>query len=259
MLDVTNEVNVIGSLKSKSQDVYDVEGFKEWLTKDVVKVLPFGMVACGYGRLHAGGVATDYILTANFPLVHFHEICNPSGGIETPLLRRWLKTEEAFFFDPRIHHDWPELSHQWMSAFKKNDLRTAVVNGMFDYESYVGTYFSFHRVPHRSLKSAVTTLSQLTLTLHETLCRVISSVERQEQLVRPPWELLSQRELEILTWVGRGRVNAEIAKMFFISESTVKHHISRMMLKLGMSNRVQLASAYMTHPPGVVTKGTKVL
>lgn len=250
---------MLTSLRLTSKKIQDVPSFKHWLIHDLGNFFPFGAVACGYGRMHAGGVATDYILTVNFPQSHFQEICNPSGGIETPLLRRWLKTEKSFYFDPAIHYDWPEISPQWMSVFIKNQLRNAVVHGRFDLDRCVGTYFSFHQLPADTNEEATLVLEQLTPILHDALCQVIATVEKQEELMRPEWERLTQRELALLTWVGRGRSNNEIAELMFISESTAKHHISRIMQKLGMANRVQLASAYTTHPPGIITKGTKVL
>ncbi|MEU0529630.1 response regulator transcription factor [Amycolatopsis tolypomycina] len=53
-------------------------------------------------------------------------------------------------------------------------------------------------------------------------------------------ELLSAREREIVTAVAQGKPNAEIAAELFLSEATVKTHITRTFAKLDVSNRVQL-------------------
>jgi DNA-binding NarL/FixJ family response regulator len=53
-------------------------------------------------------------------------------------------------------------------------------------------------------------------------------------------ELLSEREREIVTAVAQGKPNASIAAEFFLSEATVKTHITRTFAKLDVSNRVQL-------------------
>jgi DNA-binding NarL/FixJ family response regulator len=53
--------------------------------------------------------------------------------------------------------------------------------------------------------------------------------------------LLTERELEVATAVGSGASNAEIASSLFMSEATVKAHVSRLLTKLGVSNRVQIA------------------
>ena len=52
---------------------------------------------------------------------------------------------------------------------------------------------------------------------------------------------LSVRELEVLALVGRGLDNAEIAQQLYLSPSTVKNHVSRLLEKLGAENRVQAA------------------
>ena len=52
---------------------------------------------------------------------------------------------------------------------------------------------------------------------------------------------LSDRELEVLSLVAEGRANAEIGEALFISLSTVRNHISSILMKLHVDNRVQAA------------------
>jgi DNA-binding NarL/FixJ family response regulator len=52
---------------------------------------------------------------------------------------------------------------------------------------------------------------------------------------------LTDREREVATAVGAGASNAEIATSLFMSEATVKAHVSRLLSKLDLSNRVQIA------------------
>lgn len=54
-------------------------------------------------------------------------------------------------------------------------------------------------------------------------------------------DLLSGREFEIVQLVIQGLGNREIAEKLFISESTVKNHLSRIFQKLGVKDRVELA------------------
>jgi DNA-binding NarL/FixJ family response regulator len=58
---------------------------------------------------------------------------------------------------------------------------------------------------------------------------------------KPPAEALSVREREILRLVTEGKDNATIAQELFISPYTVKNHISNILLKLHVSNRIQAA------------------
>jgi DNA-binding NarL/FixJ family response regulator len=50
---------------------------------------------------------------------------------------------------------------------------------------------------------------------------------------------LSERELDVLRLLARGRSNQEIAKELFISEATVKTHVGRIFAKLELRDRAQ--------------------
>lgn len=52
---------------------------------------------------------------------------------------------------------------------------------------------------------------------------------------------VSQREREVAIEIARGRSNAEIADILFLSEATVKAHVSRLLTRLDLNNRVQIA------------------
>ena len=64
---------------------------------------------------------------------------------------------------------------------------------------------------------------------------------RPSAAMREPLETLSERELEVLRLVARGLSNAEIAAALLLGESTIKTHVGRLLSKLELRDRVQLA------------------
>jgi DNA-binding NarL/FixJ family response regulator len=65
--------------------------------------------------------------------------------------------------------------------------------------------------------------------------------ERQQPPTQVPTELLSARELEVLRLLAVGKSNQQIARQLYISLSTVKRNVERILAKLGVSDRTQAA------------------
>jgi DNA-binding NarL/FixJ family response regulator len=82
-------------------------------------------------------------------------------------------------------------------------------------------------------------------------------VRTPEVPTTPPPEVveLTEREREVLTLIGRGLSNREIAERLFLSVATVKTHVNRVFAKLRLRDRVQ--AVVLTYETGMVRPGER--
>lgn len=144
-----------------------------------------------------------------------------------------------------------------MAAIRALDRPPAVVMlTTFDTDDFVfraleagATGFLLKDTPPQDLLRAVRLAASGDAMLSPTVTRrVIDRFTAEDRTQRRREALdrldeLTEREREVLVEIGRGHANAEIARILYMSEATVKSHISHLFDKLAATNRVQLAIA----------------
>ena len=88
----------------------------------------------------------------------------------------------------------------------------------------------------RALHAAAAGLTVFDPRVHATLLAA-TAAPKPAPLAAPPPDGLTQREVEILGLIGSGMTNPEIAAQLFLSNHTVKTHISRIFAKTGSRDR----------------------
>jgi DNA-binding NarL/FixJ family response regulator len=169
--------------------------------------------------------------------------------------------EKAARFDPSVvlmdirmpELDGLEATRRILAA--NPDARVLVLT-TFDLDEYVyealragASGFVLKDDPPEQLIAAVRTVASGDALLSPAVTkRVIGAFTRMPRPT-PPRELddLSAREREVFRLVARGLSNAQIGKELFIGETTVKTHVTHILSKLGLHDRVQaVVLAYQT-------------
>jgi len=74
-----------------------------------------------------------------------------------------------------------------------------------------------------------------------------ANFESSSDISLPPANDLTKRELEVLRLLTTGATNREIAEQLFVSEGTVKNHVSNILSRLGLRDRIQAAIFAIEH------------
>ncbi|MET9736341.1 response regulator transcription factor [Streptomyces sp. NPDC006458] len=150
----------------------------------------------------------------------------------------------------------PELACLMLTSFDDEEaLLDAIMAGASGYV--------LKQIRGTDLVSAVRTVasgqSMLDPATTARLMRSLRTDPAETPAVPPELASLSPRERDILALIGDGLTNREIGKKLYLSEKTVKNHISRLLAKLGVQRRVQAAvlASHLEHPDTGDRPGTR--
>jgi DNA-binding NarL/FixJ family response regulator len=158
--------------------------------------------------------------------------------------------------------DGIEATRQILGRLGQQSVRVIMLT-TFDMDEYVydalragASGFVLKDVPPEELVDGIRAVHTGRSLLSPSITRRMIEVYLARAPSGPPpgvADSLTPRELEILGLLGRGLSNAEIATSLVVSETTVKTHVGRVLMKLGLRDRVQaVIYAYET---GVITIG----
>jgi DNA-binding NarL/FixJ family response regulator len=132
----------------------------------------------------------------------------------------------------------------------------------FDLDDYVyesirsGASGFLKDAPPKDLVRAVRTVAGGEALLAPSVTRrLIEEFTTRPGPVKAPKEIdsLTERELEVLKLIARGLSNAEITERLYLGETTVKTHVGRVRMKLGLRDRVQ--AVVLAYESGLVQPG----
>ena len=161
--------------------------------------------------------------------------------------------------------DGLEATRRIVADFQSDGAPRILMLTTFDLDEYVyealragASGFLLKDTPPEQLVAAIHVIAEGDALLSPSITkRVISEFVRgvgpKPASQFPRLDELTARELEVLKLIARGLSNAEIAKELFVSETTVKTHVARILMKLNLRDRVQ--AVVLAYEAGVVAPG----
>jgi two-component system response regulator DevR len=142
----------------------------------------------------------------------------------------------------RITERWPHIRVIMLTSYTNDDLiAEAVLAGASGYV--------LKQVGNEELLRAIEAVRRGEALLDPQVTqRVLQRMRQTERLLdASAFRDLSKRELEVLHLVSQGKSNREIAQALSVSEKTVRNHVSSVLNKLGLNNRIELATYAVRH------------
>jgi DNA-binding NarL/FixJ family response regulator len=139
-----------------------------------------------------------------------------------------------------IKKDFPEIKIIVLTTFNDDQyIYDALKNG-------ASGYLLKDTSPSEIAKAVRTVYNGGALIQSEVAVKVIDKFSQLankavDKIIDKRAELLTEREIEILQLIAEGKNNKEIADQLFLSQGTVKNHITRVLIKLDLRDRTQLA------------------
>jgi two-component system, NarL family, response regulator DevR len=142
----------------------------------------------------------------------------------------------------QISSRYPETKVVMLTSFVDDEL---VVNAI----SAGAVGYILKQVHTDELLRAITSAARGEAILDpSTTARLLSRVRESERKnEEDAFRLLSDREMDVLVEVARGKTNAEIARTLNLSEKTVRNYVSFTLGKLHRTNRIELATYAVEH------------
>jgi DNA-binding NarL/FixJ family response regulator len=135
-----------------------------------------------------------------------------------------------------IHQTYPWIRILVLTTFDEDEyIQKSLQAGALGY--------LLKNTPAKQLAESIRVLYQGYGQLGPTIApKVFSQITSPSTPRKPNYEqILSAREIEVLKLVAQGKTNREIATLLYITEGTVKNHITHILSQLGLNSRTQAA------------------
>lgn len=255
----TNQyLNTASAIIERSYQIKTHLDYFVWLQNSVAELIPHDMLLAVWGDLrqqqdgqlkydaasNLKGLTTSLIISTSDKTSHFLN----------DLYEMWVACRNPCFVVDELQH--PEMCQRVKAIFPEQliEINSLLVYGMTDERSGDECLYIFFSKEHalemkkQMMDFIMPHIDHVLRKIKPLQSDVIDTVDSALSL-----SVLSEREIEVISWIKAGKTNQEIGMILSISQNTVKSHLKRIFQKLNIGRRAQ-AVALLANVPSVKLK-----
>ena len=232
-----NDLLVLNMIEQLTQ-VRNQTEFSSWVENQLLCGCSASSVLIGFGKMLSEYSMTAHYVSPGFPksLIKTFDIHDPHLAV--PMFDEWRHQRS-----PVMANLSEETSHDmlWQTMFKQKGYRQVAVAVNMDQRDGSTTYMCLTDLKCYEEDMPLEVFRKHFAIIAPILHSVLSQIEYQTNLEKKDNKIakLTPRENEILRWIKEGKTNFEISCILGISFSTIKNHVQKILIKLGVNNRTQ--------------------
>lgn len=233
---------LLASLRSAKTITRHVE-FYRWLQHDICNYISHDVLLVAWGNFEQGDLSYDVASAA--PGINTRRVSSLAGldVLVCDLYRRAQSHELGSYALQNLDDVGANReieSESRLLHFAGASMKSMLAYPIRDERDNQDSLYVFCSMENR-IEIDPLTLDLLMPHVDSALRRVkcLAPEARVVQLRPSSIDLLSEREREVMKWVGTGKSNPEIGTILGISHNTVKNHLKRIFYKIGVTNRSQ--------------------
>jgi transcriptional regulator EpsA len=219
--------------------------FFSWVQGVFQGIMAHEVLVCAIADRAPRSYRMEWMASRPIDESRFAELCDGTGALMHRLIALW----EQGGHRPLLlkGSSGADSAHGIAAEIQRLELDNVAAHGIPDAEGYAACFFSFSKLPGGLRPEHATALELIVPYLHASWARAVCDAGKQPagNLIVAR-QILTGREVEILTWVEQGKSNNEIAQILGISHLTVKNHVQKILRKLNVQNRAQAVAKGIT-------------
>lgn len=181
----------------------------------------------------------------------FESVCDPVDGLVVQMMNAWREIGDAPLLVTPDSHLPSSVYDRLSEQLERVGFGHAAGHGSAPIEGsgITSSFFFFAGIPCRFSFRHAYFMELLMPHIHMAFVRTFGQSAREVSVsghdrlrFGDVTKLMTEREIEILSWVQQGKSNQEIGAILNISQLTVKNHVQKVLRKLDVRNRAQAVS-----------------